>query len=100
MTSSRSRRFKQLYRLLPLETRKLANENYKLWKANPSHPGLHFKSIHPKHLNIWSVRVGDSHRALALWETETVEWFWIGDHREYEKILRNIKAATQAKRKK
>ncbi|MBD1206854.1 MAG: hypothetical protein H9535_00365 [Ignavibacteria bacterium] len=100
MTSSRSRRFKQLYRLLPLETRKLAKENYKLWKANPSHPSLHFKSIHPKHLNIWSVRVGDNYRALALWETETVEWFWIGDHREYEKILRNIKAATQAKRKK
>ncbi len=99
MNSLRSRRFKQLYRQLPPEIRKLAKQNYQLWKNNPSHPSLHFKSIHPKHLNIWSVRVGENHRALALWETETVEWIWIGNHREYEKILRNIKAVTQAKYK-
>ena len=99
MTSKRTRRFKQLYRLLSPETRKLTKQNYLLWKSNPSHPSLHFKCIHPKHLNIWSVRIGDNYRALALWETETVEWFWIGNHREYEKVLRNIRAVTQVKRK-
>jgi mRNA-degrading endonuclease RelE of RelBE toxin-antitoxin system len=99
MNSKRSRRFKQLYRALPLEIRKLAKQQYQFWKNNPSHPSLHFKSIHPKHLNIWSVRIGENHRAIALWETETVEWIWIGSHEEYEKILRNIKAATKAKRK-
>lgn len=99
MNSVRSRRFKKLYRQLPLEIRKLAKENYRLWKHNPSHPSIHFKSFHPKHLNIWSARIGDNYRALALWETETVEWIWIGSHEEYEKILRNIRAATQSRRK-
>lgn len=90
MNSKRSQRFKQLYQALPQEIRKLAKQSYQLWKRNPSHPSLHFKSVHPKHLNIWSARIGKEHRALALWETETVEWIWIGKHREYEKILRNI----------
>jgi hypothetical protein len=87
-----------MYRRLPLEIRRLARQTYLLWKNNHQHPSLHFKNVHPKRFNIWSVRIGDNYRALALWETETVEWFWIGTHPEYEEILKNLKAATKMQR--
>ncbi|WP_425184091.1 hypothetical protein [Microcystis sp. M039S1] len=36
--------------------------------------------------DIWSVRVTKSHRALGVLSGDTVNWFWIGDHDEYEKF--------------
>jgi len=36
---------------------------------------------------VWSVRIGDGYRALALLEGETLYWYWIGDHDEYERLL-------------
>lgn len=34
--------------------------------------------------DIWSVRVTKSHRAVGVMLADTVTWFWIGDHDEYE----------------
>ncbi len=40
---------------------------------------------------IWSARVGAHHRAVALWEeSETVWWFWIGTHAEYDALLKRL----------
>lgn len=71
------------YRQLPLEVRTLADKNFKLLKADPKHPSLHFKKID----RLWSVRVGAHYRALALDSSEGVVWFWIGSHADYDKML-------------
>jgi hypothetical protein len=36
--------------------------------------------------SIWSVRITRSHRALGVMEGDTVTWFWIGNHDDYERF--------------
>jgi hypothetical protein len=60
-----------------------ARKAYRLWAENPFHPSLHFKCIDNKE-DIWSIRVTRSHRALGVMSGDTVTWFWVGDHDEYE----------------
>jgi hypothetical protein len=71
------------YHHLPDEIRDLADKNFKLLKADPQHPSLHFKKID----RLWSVRVGLHYRALGLDKRDSVVWFWIGSHPEYERLL-------------
>ena len=71
------------YRSLPTDIKNRARFAYRLWLRNPRHPSLRFK----KTGEVWSVRIGRSHRALALLENDTYYWFWIGAHDEYIRIL-------------
>ncbi|PSB07596.1 hypothetical protein C7B62_19415 [Pleurocapsa sp. CCALA 161] len=71
------------YRALSPAVRTGARKAYQLWAENPFHPSLHFKCINNKE-DIWSVRVTRGHRALGVMSGDTVTWFWIGDHDEYE----------------
>ena len=77
-------RFWRCYRGLSGEVRKLADKNFKLMKENPSHPSLQFKKIG----ELWSARVGQAHRALAVEDGEDFIWVWVGTHDEYERILK------------
>jgi hypothetical protein len=63
-----------------------ARRNYQLWRANPAHPSLQFERIHAKD-RLFSVRVGIGWRALGLVEGDTIYWFWIGSHADYERVL-------------
>jgi hypothetical protein len=38
--------------------------------------------------NIWSLRVFLGDRALGTFESDTVTWFWIGDHKSYDKFFK------------
>lgn len=76
-------RFWQAYDRLPPEVQRLADDSYELLKANPRHPSLHFKKVG----RLWSVRVGIHHRALAVGDAETLVWFWIGRHDEYDRLI-------------
>lgn len=58
-----------------------------MWKANPHHPSLHFKRVDDEEL-IYSVRVSDDYRVLGFLEGDMVIWYWIGNHGEYERLLR------------
>lgn len=78
--------FMDCFARLPEEVRELARRVYRLWCANPSHPGLRFKAI-SGHPGLYSVRVGRKYRALGRLEGETVTWFWIGTHAEYDGLI-------------
>ena len=78
-----SRDFWRDYNDLPREVQRLADKNFELLKAEPSHPSLHFKKVG----RYRSVRVGRQHRALATEVSQGLLWFWIGNHDEYERIL-------------
>ena len=60
-----------------------ARKAYELWRENPSHPSLRFKCINTKE-NIWSVRVSKDFRAIGVLDGDTITWFWIGNHDDYE----------------
>jgi hypothetical protein len=60
-----------------------ARKSYRLWAENPFHPSLHFKCINRQE-DIWSVRVTRQYRALGILDGDTVTWFWIGNHKQYE----------------
>ena len=75
--------FWQLYNALPEEVRDLADKNYELLKADPSHPSLRFKNIE----GLWSVHVGSHYRALGVMRADGLYWFWIGPHAGYDKFM-------------
>jgi hypothetical protein len=86
MNSRITEDFVACFRRLPDEIQKLARKNYRLWRNNPRHPSLRFKRVNRKQ-PIYAVRVGSGYRALGLLEGDTVTWFWIGTHAEYEQLL-------------
>jgi hypothetical protein len=80
-----TRRFWQCYDSLSEPIQQVADENYQLLKADPSHPSLHFKKVG----KYWSIRAGRSHRALGIEVEGGILWFWIGTHAEYERLIKN-----------
>ncbi len=77
--------FWETYQSLDLKIRQQARKAYRLWAENPFHPSLHFKCINREE-NIWSVRITLDYRAIGILEGDTVTWFWIGSHDDYERF--------------
>ncbi len=77
-------RFWKSFNSLPENIRNLATKNFELLKINTYYPSLHFKKIG----QFWSVRIGDYYRALAIEDGEDYIWFWIGNHNEYENMVK------------
>lgn len=86
MKSATTPEFWQCYRGLPKAVQQLALENYRLWRADRRHPGLHFKRLQTSS-PLYSVRVGLHYRALGLLQGDVVTWFWIGTHAEYDRLV-------------
>jgi hypothetical protein len=70
---------------LPTDIQQQARDSYRLLKQNPQHPSLQFKSV--KNGAFRSVRVSLSYRALGVPVSEGVQWFWIGSHADYDKLV-------------
>ena len=83
MTSHATRDFWAAYHALPAKTQQLADKQYQLWRANPRHPSVRFKKVG----RYWSARVGGDIRALGVVDGDTVIWFWIGRHDDYERLV-------------
>jgi mRNA-degrading endonuclease RelE of RelBE toxin-antitoxin system len=79
--------FRDRLRKLPHDVQRAARASYVLFRDNPSHPALHFKPI--KGLaGVYSARISLGYRTLGRIDGETIVWFWIGSHAEYDRILR------------
>ena len=77
------------FRRLPRRIQDLARKNYRLWKRDSAHPSLDFKQV-SRRSPIFSVRVGIGWRAVGVKREDTMIWFWIGSHAEYDKLLRQL----------
>lgn len=86
MNSITSPRFWRLYRLLPANVRQAARAAYQQFQADPSHPGLHFHRL-TTNSRLWSVRVDRNHRAVGLVQGNTITWFWIGSHDDFDRTF-------------
>ena len=78
--------FWKAYRSLDKTIKHRARNTYQLWAENPFHPSLRFKCINSEE-SIWSVRVTLGYRAVGIFEEDTVTWFWIGNHDDYERFF-------------
>ncbi|MEZ2247171.1 MAG: hypothetical protein ACBR12_01640 [Microcoleus sp.] len=78
--------FWENYNSLDSRVKEQARKAYRLWLENPFYPSLHFKCINQEE-NIWSVRITRSHRSVGILQGDTVTWFWIGNHDDYERFF-------------
>ena len=78
-----TKRFWKSYENLPIAIQRIADQNYELLKADPSHPSLRLKKVG----QYWAVRVGKGYRALGIEVKDGISWFWIGTHAEYDKLI-------------
>jgi hypothetical protein len=84
--SRTSASFRKLFGQLPTDVKRQARQAYRLFLRDPYHPGLRFKSVHPRE-PIYSVRVGLHYRAVGVRNGNEIVWFWIGAHGEYDRLL-------------
>ncbi|NLF69516.1 MAG: hypothetical protein GX575_10735 [Candidatus Anammoximicrobium sp.] len=89
MNSRMTRQFREMLAALPPHVRRQAREAYRLFRDNPRHPGLHFKRVH-EDPPIFSARVGIGYRAAGVREGNTIVWFWIGSHAEYDRLVAQL----------
>jgi len=78
--------FWRYYRQLPAAVRRRAQAAYRNFEKNPQHPGLHFHRLFHDS-RYWSVRITRDHRAVGIFEDETITWIWIGDHEAFDRAF-------------
>jgi mRNA-degrading endonuclease RelE of RelBE toxin-antitoxin system len=85
MKSSTLPSFWAMYEPLDKKIKQRVRKAFILWMQNPFHPSLHFKCINEEE-RIWSARVTRGYRVVGILEGDTVTWFWVGSHDDYEKF--------------
>lgn len=85
MKNKRAKEFNKLFAHLPRSVQEQAEATYQLFKRDPYHPSLHFKRI-DRQAPIYSVRIGAHYRAVGIWREDTILWYWIGSHEDYNKL--------------
>jgi hypothetical protein len=81
--------FRRLLAAAPAAIQAKAQSAYRLWAQNPAHPSLRFKKVHNT-LPVYSVRIDRDWRAVGVLQEGVMVWFWIGPHRDYEKLLSSL----------
>jgi hypothetical protein len=86
MKSKTTRRFRKAFARLPSRIQTEARNAFKLFLEDPQHPSLRFKRVHSTR-PIFSARITIDYRALGVREGDTIIWFWIGGHEDYDRLL-------------
>ena len=89
MKSRTTAQFRKTFANLPEKIQQQTREAYRQFKENPSHLSLRFKKVHPE-LPIYSARISKDYRAVGQLEGDTVIWFWVGSHADYDKLLSQL----------
>ncbi|MBW4668824.1 MAG: hypothetical protein KME60_15715 [Cyanomargarita calcarea GSE-NOS-MK-12-04C] len=89
MKSRITDRFRQAFGSLPEQIREQTRQAYRQFKENPGQPSLRFKKVHPS-LPIYSARIGKTYRAVGQLDGDTIIWFWVGSHAEYNQLLSQL----------
>ena len=89
MNSRVTEDFLACFAALPDPVKAQARKAYRLWRQNTAHPSLQFKKVHAGE-RIYSARISLGWRVLGLVEGDTIYWFWIGSHAEYDQLLERL----------
>ena len=86
MNSQTTEKFWKAFNNLPPSVQEDAKKAYQIWEVDPYNISLKFKQIHPVK-PIYSVRIGLGWRAVGVKNNNTMIWFWIGSHADYDKLI-------------
>ena len=86
MKSATTRGLWRFFDALPRDVQDTAVAAFERWRADPRHPSLHYKAVRGRS-DVVSARIGEGWRALGRIENDTVHWFWIGSHADYDRLL-------------
>ena len=89
MKSRTTIQFRKAFAELPEQIQVQTRQAYRQFKQDPNHPSLRFKKIHSE-LPIYSARISKSYRAVGQLDEDTVIWFWVGSHADYDKLLSQL----------
>ena len=89
MKSRTTSRFWDAYADLPERVKRRARKAYELFEENPRYPSLRFKKVHGSR-PIYSVRITRDYRAVGIQKEESIIWFWIGSHEDYDLLLAQL----------
>ncbi len=89
MKSRTTAQFRKQFAALPRQVQQQGRSAYRQFQKDPSYPSLRFKKVHPD-LPIYSARINKNYRAVGQIEGDTIIWFWIGSHTEYDRLLGQI----------
>jgi mRNA-degrading endonuclease RelE of RelBE toxin-antitoxin system len=81
--------FRKAFADLPKQVQEQTRQAYRQFKQNPGHPSLRLKKIHPQ-LPIYSARITRNYRAVGQLDEDTVIWFWVGSHAEYDRLISRL----------
>ncbi len=74
---------------LPTSIQAKAKSAYGRFVLDPFDPTLSFKRLHTKE-PWWSVRISGGYRAVGRRvDNDTIVWFFIGSHADYDQLLSN-----------
>ena len=90
MRSRRTAQFRTLFEQLPAEVQLSTQRAYSMFQRDPAHPSLQFKRLRADR-QTWSIRIGLGYRALGLRFDETLVWYWIGPHAEYDPLISQLR---------
>ncbi len=88
MKSVQTEEYHTLFAQLPHNVQKQARKANRLFEEDPYYPSLHFKCVN-KEKSWYSVRVNKSYRVIGKKEGDTVIWFFIGTHADYDRIWKS-----------
>lgn len=89
MKSRTTLAFRKAFAGLSEQVQEQAREAYRQFKRDPAYPSLLFKKVHPE-LPVYSARINKDYRAVGQLDGDTVIWFWVGSHGEYDKLLTQL----------
>jgi mRNA-degrading endonuclease RelE of RelBE toxin-antitoxin system len=89
MNSRTTMRFRKALDGLPAHIQQQATEAFAIFQQDPYHPSLHFKRVHSTQ-SIYSARITRDYRAVGVIEGDTIIWFWVGSHADYDKLLARL----------
>ena len=77
--------FRERFDVLPRSVQREAEKAYRLFRADPEHPSLHVKKLRGSEYTYF-VRIGLGHRALGSLKGNSIRWYGIGSHAEYDRL--------------
>ena len=83
--SRTTRSFRTAFATLPEEIQLRARRAYHLFREDPGHPSLRFKKV----AELENIRPGSGWDTVrwAFLRAESIIWFWIGSHADYDRLM-------------
>jgi hypothetical protein len=76
--------FWKLYKDLPESIRRSAQEAFRTFQDNPAHFSLSLERLRCDP-DSWAVRITRNYRAVGIKTGNTMTWYWIGSHSDFDK---------------